>query len=143
ARVADAGVPGAHPDSWYGLLDASTDTPLRAPGETLDASPSTVDVLVRCPLRWLLERHGGSDPAQLSAITGALVHTRAQQGGDGADDAELRAELDRAWGKVDAGAPWFSRRERARVQHMVDNFVAWMRASRGELTQHGLEQEFS
>lgn len=143
ARLAEAGVPGAHPDSWYGLLDASTDTPMRAPGEPLDVSPSTVDTLVRCPLRWLLERHGGSDPAQLSAVTGTLVHTLAQQAADGADDAELRAALDEAWHKVDAGAPWFSRRERARVQHMVDNFVAWMRASRGELTQQGLEQGFS
>src|SRR5699024_8471360 len=143
ARLAEADVPGAHPDSWYGLSEVSTTTPLHAPEDSVDVSPSTVDTLVQCPLRWLLERHGGADPAQLSAVTGTLVHRLAQEAADGADDAELRAELDAAWHNVDAGAPWFSRRERARVQQMVDNFLAWMRQSRGELTQAGVEQEFS
>src|SRR5699024_4336990 len=143
ARLANAGVAGAHPDSWYGLLEVSTTTPLREPTETVDVSPSTVETLVQCPLRWLLERHGGADPAQLSAITGTLVHRLAQEAAAGADDAELRAELDAAWRNVDAGAPWFSRREHARVQRMVDNFLAWLRQSRGELTQVDVEQEFT
>src|SRR5699024_5914714 len=143
ARLANAGVAGAHPDSWYGLLEVSTTTPLREPTETVDVSPSTVETLVQCPLRWLLERHGGADPAQLSAIPGTLVHRLAQEAAAGADDAELRAELDAAWRNVDAGAPWFSRREHARVQRMVDNFLAWLRQSRGELTQVDVEQEFT
>lgn len=143
ARLSEAGVPGANPDSWYGLLNVSSSTPLRAPGTGVDVSPSTVDTLVQCPLRWLLERHGGADPAQLSAVTGTLVHRLAQEAAAGAADAELRAELDAAWHRVDAGAPWFSRRERARVHQMVDNFLVWMRQTRGELTQSGVEQEFS
>ena len=39
ARLADAGVPGAHPDDWYGLAPLSTDAPLRAPGEVVPVSP--------------------------------------------------------------------------------------------------------
>ncbi|MBK1788965.1 ATP-dependent helicase [Prauserella sp. ASG 168] len=141
SRLARAGVPGAHPDQWYGLPDASTSAPLRAADALIRVSPSTVDILAKCPLRWLLERHGGSDPAQLAAVTGTLVHALAQAAASGADDEQLKAELDSAWAKVDAGAPWFSRRERRRVEQMVDNFLAWLRNSRGELTQLAVERD--
>lgn len=141
ARLARAGVPGAHPDQWYGLGALSTTAPLRTPGQTVRVSPSTVDTLVACPLRWLLERHGGRDPVQLSAVTGTVVHALAQAAAEGADADRLRAELDAAWAKVDAGAPWFSRRERRRVERMVGNFLDWLRCSRAELTQLAVEQD--
>ena len=143
ARLAEAGVPGADPDVWYGLPGLSSDQPLRVADERIVVSPSTVEVLARCPLRWMVERHGGADPAELASITGVLVHALAQAAADGADEVELRAELDRAWDAVDAGAPWFSRRERARVHAMMDTFLGWLRATRGELTQVATEQAFA
>ncbi len=139
ARLAAAGVPGAHPDYWYGLTGPSSETPLYSQGDVVRVSPSTVDVLARCPLRWLLERHGGSDPVQLAAVTGTLVHDLAQAAASGADDEQLREALDKAWARVDAGAPWFSRRERRRVERMVQNFLTWLRQSRDELTQLAVE----
>ncbi|WP_233160361.1 ATP-dependent helicase [Actinophytocola xanthii] len=142
ARLADAGVPGADPDVWYGLAEVSSVDPVRPVGERIAVSPSTVEVLARCPLRWMVERHGGSDPAELASITGVLVHALAQAAADGADEVALRAELDRAWDVVDAGAPWFSRRERARVHAMMDTFLGWLRATRGELTQVAVERDF-
>jgi superfamily I DNA/RNA helicase/RecB family exonuclease len=143
ARLAEAGVPGADPDIWYGLPELSSDAPLRVADERIVVSPSTVEVLARCPLRWMVERHGGSDPAELASITGVLVHALAQAAADGADEVALRAELDRAWDAVDAGAPWFSRRERTRVHAMMDTFLGWLRATRGELTQVAVEEAFA
>jgi RecB family exonuclease len=141
AKLAAAGVPGAHPSSWYGVPDSSTVEPLHGPGELVKISPSTVDILARCPLRWLVERHGGSDPAQLAAVTGTLVHGLAQAVAAGTDDGQLQAALDDAWARVDAGAPWFSRRERMRVEQMLRNFIAWLRQSRAELAEAGVEQD--
>lgn len=141
ARLAAAGVPGAHPRSWYGLVDVSTGDGLYGPGDVIRISPSTVDTLARCPLRWLIERHGGSDPAQLAAVTGTLVHGLAQAAAGGLDAEGLRHALDEAWARVDAGAPWFSRRERARVEQMVRNFLSWLENSRAELEQLGVEQD--
>ncbi|WP_253866071.1 ATP-dependent helicase [Prauserella halophila] len=143
ARLARAGVPGAHPSQWYGLHEPSTAQPLRTPGEPVRVSPSTVEVLAKCPLRWLIERHGGADPSQLAAVTGTLVHALAQAAASGADNAEIAAELDKAWTKVDAGAPWFSRRERVRVEQMVQNFLNWLQQSRQDLTQLAVEQEMA
>ncbi|MFI6027658.1 ATP-dependent helicase [Amycolatopsis magusensis] len=141
AKLAAAGVPGAHPSTWYGVPQPSTEVALFNPGQLVSVSPSTVDILARCPLRWLLERHGGDDPAQLAAVTGTLVHALAQAAAEGTDDDDLRAALDEAWTRVDAGAPWFSRRERRRVEQMLENFMAWLRTSRAELTSAGNEKD--
>jgi superfamily I DNA/RNA helicase/RecB family exonuclease len=143
ARLADAGVPGAHPSSWYGLDALSTADPLRDKEELVTVSPSNVETLAKCPLRWMVERHGGTDPAELASITGVLVHALAQAAASGADEVHLRAELDRAWDAVDAGAPWFSRRERQRVHAMLDTFLSWMVATRGELKQVAVEHDFT
>ncbi|MGP4019177.1 ATP-dependent helicase [Saccharopolyspora sp. 5N708] len=141
ARLAAAGVPGASPDTWYGLPESSSSAPLVTGDEPVRVSPSTVDILANCPLRWLVERHGGQDTAELAAITGTLVHALVQAAADGADAAQLHKALDDAWESVDAGAPWFSRKERKRVQQMLDAFLTWLVQSRAELTQIGVEKD--
>jgi superfamily I DNA/RNA helicase/RecB family exonuclease len=132
ARLAAAGVPGAHPDDWYGLAPVSTDAPLRVPGEIVPVSPSDVEKIVRCPLRWVLERHGGSEVGALAAVTGSLVHALVQASAAGADGAELEGALSSAWARLDAGAPWYGRRELARVRGMLAAFDGWVRSSRAE-----------
>ncbi|SNR39579.1 Superfamily I DNA or RNA helicase [Haloechinothrix alba] len=141
ARLARAGVGGAHPDSWYGLAGVSTEAPLRADGGPISVSPSTVDLLIRCPLRWVLERHGGTDPAELPAVAGTIVHGLAHAAATGATADELNEALAAAWSRVDAGAPWFSRKEHERIARMVDSFTEWLRVTRDELTQEAVEAD--
>ncbi|GAA4559754.1 ATP-dependent DNA helicase [Pseudonocardia xishanensis] len=130
ARLAEDGVPGARPEDWYGLAEPSAEDPLRAPGEVVPVSPSDVDRILACPLRWVLERHGGAEIGALSAVTGSLVHALVQAGAAGADPAEIDAALRAAWARLDAGAPWYSRRELARVRGMLAGFDQWLRESR-------------
>jgi RecB family exonuclease len=95
-------------------------------------SPSDVEKIVRCPLRWVLERHGGSELGALAAVTGSLVHALVQASAAGADGAELEGALRSAWSHLDAGAPWFGRRELGRVRGMLAAFDGWVRSSRAE-----------
>lgn len=139
ARLAEAGVPGADPGSWYGLAGVSTEAPLRRAGQAVGVSPSVVELLATCPLRWLLTRHGGDDARELPAVTGSLVHRLVQAAAAGATDAQLEEALRDAWAGVDAGAPWFSRREQQRVRAMLGAFRSWLADTRGELTQVTLE----
>jgi RecB family exonuclease len=141
ARLAAAGVRGAHPDSWYGLAPVSTDEPPLAPGTPLAVSPSTLEVLRNCPLRWLLSRHGGADPAELPVIAGSLVHALSQAVSAGASAAEAQRSLRAAWARVDAGAPWFSRREADRLAEMLASFDRWLESTRDELTFVAAERE--
>ncbi|HEY2764069.1 MAG TPA: ATP-dependent DNA helicase [Pseudonocardiaceae bacterium] len=140
ARLAAAGVPGAHPASWYGLGPPSSDAPLRTEGEPAQVSPSVVELVSSCPLRWLLTRHGGEDVRALPAVTGSLVHGLIQAAAAGATDEQIEDALAGAWTGVDAGAPWYSRTEQARVRQMVQTFRDWWTATRGELTEVGCEQ---
>ncbi|GAB2726886.1 hypothetical protein GCM10027089_58540 [Nocardia thraciensis] len=146
ARLARAGVPGAHPDSWYGTADLSSQLPLwGADSGPVALSPSTVELLQTCPLRWALERHGGSDGDNPHAIKGNLVHTLVQALAGQVSQAQVKAALVRAWKAIDPGATetgphsWHSRQELRRTETMLDTFLSWLRNTRDELTQLGVE----
>ena len=127
-----AGVPGAAPDDWYGLAPLSTDAPLRAPGEVVPVSPSDVEKILRCPLRWMLERHGGGE---VGCAVGGHRHARARPGpgrggGSGRRGAGGRPARGLGSGSI-CGAPWFGRRELARVRAMLAAFDGWVHAQPG------------
>ena len=140
AELAAHDVPGADPISWYGLSAPSTDDPLWTPDAGPRAlSPSTVDSLSRCSLRWALERHGGRDGDAEPAVTGTLVHTLVQAVAGEMDDAEVTQALHDIWDRVNSPAAWFSQRELARAEGMLTNFKEWLRYSRDQLTETAVE----
>ncbi len=140
AELADLDIPGAHPRDWYGLAATSTDEPLWVPADgPRRLSPSGIESLTRCSLRWMLEGHGGRDGDETPAVTGTLVHTLVQALAGQISPADATAALRGIWDRVDTGAEWFSRRELERAEQMLDNFRAWLLASRDGLTAVGTE----
>nr|WP_107660867.1 ATP-dependent DNA helicase [Nocardia suismassiliense] len=140
ARLARAGVPGTHPDEWYGTAELSSARSLWEEDESpIGLSPSTVELLRTCPLRWALERHGGTDGDNPHAVKGNLVHTLVQALAGQVPEAQVRAALEKAWQSVDPGSGWHSRQELRRTEAMLETFMAWVRNTRGELTQAGVE----
>ncbi|OZC79854.1 ATP-dependent DNA helicase [Rhodococcus sp. 15-649-1-2] len=140
ARLADAGVKGAHPREWFGVAGTSTDAPLWTLGDgPVPLSPSTVEQLTTCPLRWMLDRHGGNDGANTHAVTGTLVHTLVQAVAGKMPPEQVRRALETAWDAVDLGSQWFSRHELDRTGAMLDTFERWLSGTRGELTEAGVE----
>ncbi|QDQ98170.1 ATP-dependent helicase [Tomitella fengzijianii] len=140
ARLARAGVPGAHPRQWYGLAAVSTSEPLwGADDGPVALSPSNVETLRNCGLRWFLERNGGNDGAQISAVAGTLVHTLVQAVAADLPEDEVARQMDDAWQQVDLGSQWYSRHELERHRSMLAGFRGWLRATRTELTESGVE----
>lgn len=140
AELADSDIPGAHPRDWFGLAAPSTDAPLWTPESgPLTLSPSNVDALTRCSLRWVLERNGGRDGDGTPALTGSLVHTLVQAVAGQLDPAEVTAALRDIWERVDTGAGWYSARELERAEGMLGHFREWLRISRSELEEVGVE----
>ena len=140
ARLAAAGVRGAHPDQWYGTAPPSTVAPLWQPEDgPVALSPSTIELLETCPLRWVFERHGGSDGDNTHAIAGTLVHTLVQALAGRIPPDQVEKALENAWESIDLGSQWYSRRELNRTREMLSTFTAWMNATRGELTEVGVE----
>ncbi|XOZ85899.1 PD-(D/E)XK nuclease family protein [Nocardia testacea] len=139
ARLALAGVPGTAPDDWYGVPGLSSTETLWDDDAPIALSPSTVELLRTCPLRWALERNGGSDGENPYAVKGTLVHTLVQALAGRVPLDQVRAELARSWSAIDPETSWYSRQELRRTEAMLDAFVAWVRTTRGELTQAGIE----
>ncbi|MFD3705712.1 ATP-dependent helicase [Nocardia sp. NPDC058658] len=140
ARLADAGVPGTDPGDWYGTAELSSQRELWDDDDSpIGLSPSTVELLRTCPLRWALERHGGTDGDNPHAVKGNLVHTLVQALAGDVPEAQVRAALDQAWKTVDPADGWHSRSELRRTETMLETFLSWVRTTRGELTQAGVE----
>ncbi|WP_231971393.1 PD-(D/E)XK nuclease family protein, partial [Mycobacterium sp. E3198] len=137
ARLARAGVPGADPAGWHGLLPVSTSEPLRTGGEPVTLTPSTLQALTDCPLRWLAERHGGTNARDLRSTLGSVLH--ALIAGPDKTESQLLAELDRAWQHLPFDAQWHAANELARHRAMVQAFLEWRAQTRGELTEVGVE----
>ena len=137
-RLAAAGVPGADPQQWHGLGEVSTDEPLWSGDEhTVTLSPSTLQTLTDCPLRWLAERHGGTGVRQLNSTLGSVVHALVAE--PAMSEAQLVAELDTVWAALPFDSPWYAANELDRHRAMLAAFVAWRAASRHELTEVGTE----
>ncbi|MEV4617919.1 ATP-dependent DNA helicase [Asanoa sp. NPDC049573] len=142
ARLAAAGVPGAHPDDWWGLRPLSDDRPLTDEGETVRVTPSTMESALRCSLRWLLERHGGAAPATAAQGIGNLVHAAAMLAEDAAADRERLIEYVAArFDAIDLAARWLAGPERERAEAMVDKLLHWLAANPRRLL--AIEQEFA
>ena len=129
---------GADPSSWYGARAVSSDEPLwDGDDHVVTLSPSTLQMLADCPLRWLLERHGGARARDVRSTLGSLVHAVVSESGKA--ESVLLDELEKVWEKLPFEARWHSDNERVRHLEMVATFLKWRGDTRGELTEIGTE----
>jgi superfamily I DNA/RNA helicase/RecB family exonuclease len=143
ARLAEAGVPGADPAGWYGMSPVSTTEPMWSrddhPDHIVTLTPSSLQTLTDCPLRWMAERHGGTDPRDLVSTVGSVLHALIAE--PAGTESEMLAALDRAWAHLPFESRWYADNELARHRTMIETFLAWRAQTRGELTEVGVEVE--
>jgi len=142
ARLAAAGVPGAHPDDWWGLAPLSDDGPVADPAAPVPVSPSRIESFLRCELRSLLEQLGAREGDQIRETLGTLIHEVSAAAADTADLAELEALLDARWSRLDFGAPWLAEHQRLRARTMLAKLVAWLGDTRTDLSVIAVERDF-
>jgi superfamily I DNA/RNA helicase/RecB family exonuclease len=142
ARLAAAGVPGAHPDQWWGLRRLSDDRPLVDEGQPVKVTPSSMESALRCSLRWLLERHGGAAPSGPAQGVGNLVHAAAMLAEDANVDRERLVEYVSArFDAIELAARWLAGPEQDRAQAMVDKLLRWLAVNPRRLL--AIEHEFT
>lgn len=130
ARLAAEGVPGAHPDSWYGLKALSTTEPLaelHADSEDpnrLVLHPSELDNFVTCPLHWFIEAHGGKE-ANLTAKVGTLIHEILKHSTEFTQD-EFETAVDSKWHNLEFESEWQESQERRRVSKMIVRLLGYL-----------------
>ncbi|MCF6385377.1 ATP-dependent helicase [Mycobacterium sp. MBM] len=138
ARLAAAGVPGADPALWQARTEPSTAEPLWSGDDHVSTlSPSTLQTLAGCPLRWLLERHGGSDNRDVRSAVGSLVHALVADSTK--TESQMLAELENVWAGMPFESQWYADNELARHGEMLSAFAQWRQATRDQLTEVGTE----
>ncbi|KAA0117965.1 ATP-dependent DNA helicase [Mycolicibacterium sp. P9-22] len=138
ARLAEAGVPGADPSLWQDRTEPSTAEPLWSGHDHVSTlSPSTLQTLTDCPLRWLLERHGGSDSRDVRSAVGTLVHALVSD--STRTESQLLAELESVWAGMPYESQWYADNELARHGAMLSAFAQWRQSTRDQFTEVGTE----
>ncbi|GAA1361064.1 ATP-dependent DNA helicase [Catellatospora chokoriensis] len=142
ARLAAAGVPGAHPDSWWGLPELSDDGPLHGPDEPVRVTPSTMESALRCGLRWLLERHGGAAASTAAQGVGNLVHAAAMLADEAMSDPAVLVDYVAArFDAIELAAAWLAGREKDRSAEMLGKLTRWLAENPRRLV--AIEREFT
>ncbi|MFD1242474.1 ATP-dependent helicase [Arthrobacter ulcerisalmonis] len=136
-------VPGAHPDSWWGLAASTSVAPVVPPGGTVYVSPSKVETVQKSRLDWFVQAAGGEAATDFARSLGTLVHAIAQELPD-ASGSEYVAELVKRWPTLGMQDNWEGKLDFQRAEAMVRKlaqYVLVMRADGRSLV--GVEQDFA
>lgn len=140
--AAEPPVPGAHPDSWWGLSPLTTSEPVVPPGGTVYVSPSKVESVQKSPLDWFVQAAGGEAATDFARSLGTLVHAIAQDLPD-ASGSEYVAELVRRWPALGMKDNWEGKIDFQRAETMVRKLAQYVLVMRSEgRSLLGVEQDF-
>ncbi|MBL3698332.1 UrvD/REP family ATP-dependent DNA helicase [Leucobacter luti] len=145
-ELARAGVAGAPPDEWYGVLPPSTSAPLvdldGDPEAAVSVSPSQLERAETCPLDWVIAHLGGST-GSVQANLGTLVH-HALETAQSSDADELLAAVMSEWRKLEFDAAWEAVRAERLAGAMTRGLAAYLREfEASERTLIGTEASFA
>ncbi|MDR6989045.1 superfamily I DNA/RNA helicase [Paenarthrobacter nitroguajacolicus] len=124
-------VPGAHPDTWWGLAPLSSLEPVVPPGGTVFVSPSKVEAVHKSPLDWFVQAAGGEAATDFARSLGTLVHSIAQELPD-ASGSEYVAELVRRWPTLGMKDNWEGKLDFQRAEQMVRKLAQYILIMRSE-----------
>lgn len=140
--TADPPVPGAYPDSWWGLAPLTSDERIVPPGGTVYVSPSKVESVQKSPLDWFVQAAGGEPATDFARSLGTLVHSIAQDIPEGSG-AEYLAELVKRWPALGMKDNWEGKLDFQRAESMVRKLAQYILVMRSEgRSLVGVEQDF-
>lgn len=129
--LAREGVPGAHPDEWYGVVPPTTTAPLRDPSERpVRVSPSRMEAFETCALDWVIRALGG-ETGTWSAGLGTILHAAMEQQPNGGL-AELTQIVESRWGELEFEAPWLEQKERRWAELLTGRLDSYLRRVQSE-----------
>ena len=127
ADLARRDVPGADPATWIGAAGPTSPSPLVAEGERIRVSPSDVEGLAACPLKWFLSRNGGSVPASDAQALGSLIHEIAERAEkEHLRGPALKAAFEEHLGGLSYPDTWLGGLASDRARAMIERLDAYL-----------------
>lgn len=125
-------VSGAHPDTWYGLLEPSTTEPLvdlDAEDATVSVSPSQIEKAEKSAVAWFVDTVAAS-PGGLAASIGTIVHA-VMETVSLREDADLSveslwSEVAERWSELRFEAPWLAEREKRGAERLLGGLSEYL-----------------
>ncbi len=141
SALAAAGVPGADPAQWHGLVAPSSTAALYDDEESVPVSPSRIEAIEESPLDWFLDEIAGSTTSTAMGV-GVIVHWAMETADDPTVDALLEA-VESRWNELDFEAPWIAARQRRSVHRLVAGVAEYLAdAQRAGIRVVAAETEF-
>ncbi|MFI5505576.1 PD-(D/E)XK nuclease family protein [Corynebacterium kutscheri] len=136
ARLAQAKIPGAHPDQWWGSGGVS-DMSNRV---VTALSPSKIDSGLHCPLRAALSSVvNENEEKSVHRLKGTLVHAFAEALGNGVDAEEAEAMVSAAYRRLLQEPSWKIESTMEEFQQLLVKLKAWIEAAAGGFDLVGTE----
>jgi superfamily I DNA/RNA helicase/RecB family exonuclease len=122
--------PSADPGRWWGLYEyTANESPVVDPAAPVPLSPSGVDALDACALKWFLERRAGAEEQTNDSLAfGRVFHAIAEEvalGRTKPDIDVMMGRLDRVWDALPFDARWKSDQERRAARRALEKFLHW------------------
>ena len=139
AGFALAGIPGAHPSAWQGLLEPSTSEPLFDKNEPITLSASSLEAFEQCPLHWFIKTFAVGQTSFQASI-GTLLHSAFELAQSPED---VSGYVESNWHTLEFEHSWQSESQKRKALEMAmlaSNYLA--ENPNPQAVEQGFELEF-
>ncbi|MCS4535823.1 ATP-dependent DNA helicase [Corynebacterium sp. HS2168-gen11] len=123
ARLANAGVPGAHVEQWWGYGGVSTEEPLQVRA----LSPSKINQALQCPLHAVLGQAFEEFEASDTLLRGSLLHAAAEAYGNGADPEVVRLLVAHTYQRLFNNPAWQQDAKFQEFMQTLEQLEQWVK----------------
>ncbi len=117
AFLAGLGIPGAGPDEWHGLREASTTGPLYLDDEAVPVSPSKLGAFEESPIDWFIESVSGTQSSTAMGL-GTIVHWAMETATD-PDVETIWSAIESRWGELIFESPWLAEQQKRAARKLA------------------------
>lgn len=143
--LATHGVDSADPHNWYrGRTVSSTSSPFpqRASGARVRISPSGLETLETCPLRWFISKQLSAS-VETPMLRGQAIHLAAQALDSGVAVDDVVAAITDVWPVLSGTRGWAATTENDELEQMVRRLHGWLQINAPAYSSQAVEQQFA
>lgn len=137
-------IQSAKSENWLGSLELSSDEPVLPQSAQVSVSPSNLQSLSECGLKWFIEKSGGRDGDSTAQLLGIAIHSLAAmlKSEPALSYEELATRLESGWQLIDGNKGWVRDYQFRQALEKLEKFYKWHSENKSKRTLFAVEAEF-